>query len=409
MAQLLIKKYVTSSELVNKRDKDGNTLLTAACTEQLHHVAMQLVLLGGDVYSKNNQEMCPLDYLTDRDAAARLEGSTALSVACMHGKVDRVKSIVSSSRDDTLRNLLTQCVGDNARTCIHLVIERGYNDILALFLEHFVTDKTLLEIPDSKGFTPVLLACSASNAFAIRQLIPKKVSLLVRNKNSNSCLHYTVKNNLVEGTRLLLRELAAQGMSSIDHLVNKKLQSPLHLACLGGNKEVLQLLLEWKPSCNTQDSLGNTPLYYCKDPEVLGLVLAALGADYSVRNQAGQSLAGYYCCNNSIALLQVLAAHNPSVLVELQKEVDQAGKAVVEYLDEDNKLRLAALISTAASRPAPTAIPTVSPSINTLNPQVQVSHPEQIPAVSPPLDVLDQQVPESQLFKYKESSKIVPI
>ena len=122
--------------------------------------------------------MCPLDYVTDRDAAARLEGSTALSIACMHGKVDRVRSIVSSSRDDTLRNLLTQCVGDNARTCIHTVIERGYNDILALFLEHHVTDKSLLEIPDSKGFTPLLLACSASNAFAIRQLIPKKVNLL---------------------------------------------------------------------------------------------------------------------------------------------------------------------------------------------------------------------------------------
>ena len=60
---------------------------------------------------------------------------------------------MSSSRDDILRNSLIQCVGDNARTCIHTVIERGHNDILALFLEHHVIDKTLLEIPDSKGFT----------------------------------------------------------------------------------------------------------------------------------------------------------------------------------------------------------------------------------------------------------------
>ncbi len=393
MAQLLIKKYITTSELANKRDKDGNTLLTAACTEQLYTLAMLLVSQGGDLYVKNNQNLCPLDHVTDKIAATRLEDCTALPIACMYGKVERVRSIMKASGGDSFRKLIAQCQGDDVRTCVHCVIERGYNDILSMFLEHGMCDSAILDIADSKGFTPLLLACSTSNAFAIRQLIPKKVNILVCNKNSNYCLHYTVKNNLVEGTRLLLRELQAQGVRNIDFL-NKKLQSPLHIACINNNMEILKLLLDFQPSLNIQDSVGNTPLYYCQDADALGALLGSNETNYSSRNHAGYSIAGFYCCNNHIALLETLGRYKPAALLEVQQEVDQAGKSVLDCLDSDSRQRLHVLVSTAATLPSTESIVV----------------DKAVPAAAP-TDVLDQKIDESKLFKYKENapSKIVPL
>lgn len=399
MAQLLIKKYITTSELVNKRDKDGNTLLTAACTEQLHNLATLLVLLGGDLYVKNNQNLCPLDYVTDKNAAARLEECTVLPIACMYGKVERVRSIMDASSGDAFRKLAVKCLGDDARTCIHCVIERGNNDILSMFLEHGICDNTILDVADSKGFTPLLLACSTSNSFAIRQLIPKKVNVLVCNKNSNYCLHYTVKNNLVEGTRLLLRELQAQGVRNIDFL-NKKLQSPLHIACTNNNMEILGLLLDFQPDLNIQDSVGNTPLHYCKDAEVLGALLGSNETNCSSRNHAGYSVAGFYCCANNIALLETLGSLKPSALLEVQHEMDQTGKAVLDYLDSDSRQRLDILLSTVATKP----------STDRVVADKAIAMPV---ATDTPTDILDQKIEESELFKYKDkensTGKIVPL
>ena len=117
---------------------------------------------------------------------------------------------------------------------------------------------------------------------------------------------------------------------------------------------------------------------------------------YSSRNHAGYSIAGFYCCNNNIALLETLGRHKPAALLEVQHEVDQAGKSVLDCLDSDSRQRFNTLLSTAATPPS--------------TERVVVSKAIAVPAAAP-VDVLDQKIEESKLFKYKENApgKVVPL
>ena len=80
-------------------------------------------------------------------------------------------------------------------------------------------------------------------------------------------------------------------------------RSPLHVAALSGNLEVVRILIKYAPTnINARDEDGSTPLFwalkgrYFKDGSVLRLLLEH-GADINA-----QSLGGCDCCSNTVRM-----------------------------------------------------------------------------------------------------------
>ena len=94
-----------------------------------------------------------------------------------------------------------------------------------------------------------------------------------------------IRNNRPQDVQEMLTE--GMGVGVVDRQGN----SPLHVACMGGSKRMVKVLLRWGCDVNGQNYQGNTPLHFCFayhfDP--LAAYLITKGADDRRTNFFGLS------------------------------------------------------------------------------------------------------------------------
>lgn len=77
-----------------------------------------------------------------------------------------------------------------------------------------------------------------------------------------------------------MREDIIAGSSHIAIPIGTHMESPLHVAVMGGNIEAVSLLLQYGAYINAEDSFGNTPLYYaCSHPGFSDAEIDVLNVD----------------------------------------------------------------------------------------------------------------------------------
>lgn len=171
----------------------------------------------------------------------------------------------------------------------------GETDTVDLFLKAGMP----VDIPDTDGLTPLMLASSKGNVQVVALLLGKGASIQAATKNGDTALMMAAARGNYDAVQLLLAGgaqmnaansagitplfLAVSGSSTKNYPNNRHFavakllidkgaqvntaekkngQSPLMMAAVQGDAEMLKLLLAAKADVNQQSTIGFTPLMY---------------------------------------------------------------------------------------------------------------------------------------------------
>lgn len=265
-------------DFVNQADPQGNNAIHCAVFAGHLDVVKYLVeCCGASLTIPNNLGCLPLwlaagydrpdvlKYLLEKVANPKeamiqtnSTGDTPLLAASSRGNLRSCKILLDQAEAN---GMIAEIMGTANRNgdlplTVAIASERRNDELLDLLLHH--TEDKSLNLPNSKGLTPLLVACERDDAILLQKLLDRHV-------NARQC--------------------------------DPSGASPLAIAAFCGSKEVMALLLQHsslfylleKPNHN-----GCTPLWLAARsgrPEVVEILLKA-GADPSIENNEGVSSIG---------------------------------------------------------------------------------------------------------------------
>lgn len=159
-------------------------------------------------------------------------GGSALHGAAVMGRLDVAKQLLVAGAE------LGSVETDTGKTVLHLVAENGRDELV----DYLLDNKVPLEVRDHNGYTPLHAACSSSdaNGYVVRQLL-----------NAGAAIE-----------------------------ANDRGVTPILLASIRGNTELVKILIRRGANVNAQAEDGRKPLAAALDGhhDATAKVLAAAGA-----------------------------------------------------------------------------------------------------------------------------------
>ncbi|KAF5572251.1 ankyrin repeat domain-containing protein [Fusarium pseudoanthophilum] len=249
----IVKLLLEHKADVNTRDKTGMTPLHFATRYGQFEIA-KLILQTG----------CADVNLPD------LAGWTPLHQAARWKQDDIAQLILRTGVANVTARINFNLCDDKGETILHRAVTKRLYHMIKEILE---TENALVNSRDSRGLTPLALACLTLDSDAVSPFLrTNSVDLNVVDTNGYTPLHHAVQEYSVPITSALI----ATGKASVD-MKNKDGRTPLALACLRGNTSLVKYLLaSSQPDINTQDIYGRTPVHNCiwmEDVDMLRLIL----------------------------------------------------------------------------------------------------------------------------------------
>ncbi|XP_062570980.1 ankyrin-3-like [Saccostrea cucullata] len=282
---------------IDEKTNSGRTVLHMCCFEGRKDICKYLV----------NNYPCLLD-ITD------YYGWTVLHAACLGGNVDIIDFLVAKGMfihelpNDKESALYIACrygqypvceylihnypqsldVMDETISVLHRAAWEGYIDIVNLLVEKGwdVTSVTrtgntvlhlcclnsqiemcqylinnysnLLRVRDDKGWTVLHSACKGGNEEIVSLLITKGIDIDALTKDSKNALHIASLNGKYQICQYLV--------NNYKHLLKNKDKygnSVLHCAAMGGDVNVLEMLIKFGSNISTLTNEGETVLHVC--------------------------------------------------------------------------------------------------------------------------------------------------
>ncbi|KAL8511168.1 hypothetical protein ACS0TY_017842 [Phlomoides rotata] len=201
-------------------------------------------------------ENAPCDVILRRLSPA---GNTFLHVAAKYGNEDIVTYISAKKPSLVLSKNF------NGETALHLAAKAGDESVVkALVLIHndvlILPENNLLRATNNRGSTALHEALSNGWSCIAEYLIEEDPELsYYRNKDGESALYLAAKAGFADCVTLILR--LSTDEERTDVLFKKK--SPIQAAIKGKRREMLEAMLNTKPSLvQLRDGEGKTPLHY---------------------------------------------------------------------------------------------------------------------------------------------------
>ncbi len=201
-----------------------------------------------------NAKMCELliHYNADVNMTS-FGGRTPVMKACFHGNYDVTKLLLSHGAN-------IRQVDDQEMNCLHYACMNGSVDIIGLLLD---MDKTILDVPNWRGETPLMLATEFGHWRAISCLLQNNcdINLTCQRHGSShilsghAALHISSRDDHVN----ISRDLIANGASI--NLTDGSDRTALHWACREGNLNIVRLLLACDMNIDLQNVHGETSLF----------------------------------------------------------------------------------------------------------------------------------------------------
>ncbi|KAF5128534.1 Ankyrin-3 [Metarhizium anisopliae] len=144
------------------------------------------------------------------------------------------------------------------RSPLHVACDCGLVDMVDILLEH----GGWYGGADGNGDTPLLLGCAAGDLQMVKRLLTHDSNLLIKNLEGRSALHHAAASGEPDVVQELLR--ASSDANDIRIYANAKDESgstPLHLAAVAGNVQVMKILLDEKADITQVDGSGHDVLY----------------------------------------------------------------------------------------------------------------------------------------------------
>ncbi|XP_063448453.1 ankyrin-3-like [Mytilus trossulus] len=271
---------------IDKYDDIGMTPLHTACKYENEKLVNLLLKKGASVNSY------------------RSRGFTALFGACMSGKIQVVKHLLENRADPNLcsgrrliplllasekgnleiAKLLIEFGADINKqdsrgiTALHQACSSGYEKIVELLLENGANSNEC----SSDGETPLHITCSTSFYNIMNMLVAKRADLmarsgktgltplnvlqrdnsevlvsLLRNVISKDEMHSIIEYALKENDKNLVEILIKSRHTEINEFMDSG-KTALHIACLNGDLDIANLLIENQANVNTCTTKGET-------------------------------------------------------------------------------------------------------------------------------------------------------
>ncbi|XP_048482111.1 rabankyrin-5 [Plutella xylostella] len=380
-----------SNDDVNHTNEAGMSILHAACANGLCRLTTALLEKGANpnlqtsygelndtVYRQtplhlavlNNHEACVRAILE----AARAErpaldlcdsqGDTPASVALTEGHKSLVMLLVAGGADPDVRNgagltLLHQAIVDEDSRTAAALLDRGadMNALteagetplqlaihcrLGLVVEALCVRGVDMSRLDANGVPPLWAALDSGQE--------EVASILVRNGADADCwgpgpdgceqtlLHKAIDENKESVAMFLIRcgcDVQSPRRSGTEPARDK--QTPLHLCCSWGLRDVIQTLLEHGADINARDAEGKTPLHIAIENQhagIISLVLSQPGLDLSIRDNRGVTpfAAALLAKNNKAA--EAVLEKNPNAA----EQVDKKGRNFLHVAIQNNDM-----------------------------------------------------------------------
>ncbi|KAG9391473.1 Ankyrin repeats (3 copies) [Carpediemonas membranifera] len=281
-------------------------LLQAEADPDLRGAADRTPLIATTI--KNNTEI--IELLINAGAALDLQdddGDTALMAACIKGHTECVSILIKAGADCNK----ARPSGHNA---LHMAAENGSEEIAKLLLD---ADQSILDGPDSDGWTPLFAAAVNGHTGVARLLLEHGADPELCANDGKTILMAAFSNGHTECASVLIEagvdctKIRPDGASALylasyfGHADVVKLLldttpdmvdvakktgfSPLHAASMNGHAHCARLLLENGADVDRRDRSLGTPLMEAADnghTEAIKLLIDA-GATLDLRNKKG--------------------------------------------------------------------------------------------------------------------------
>jgi len=175
-------------------------------------------------------------------------GDTLLHLACANKRIGLVELLIERGAD-------IDCQNNQGYFPLHLCFVAKDQTILTYLLDHGAN----IECKTALGETPLYLACRRGFLKVAEVLIAKGADTMSRNLEGNTILHgacscISYDNDVMNLIKLLLKKMPIE-------IENANGDTPLHLASLVMNVNIVTFLLENGANPNKQNIVGNTPLH----------------------------------------------------------------------------------------------------------------------------------------------------
>ncbi|RLN43827.1 hypothetical protein BBJ28_00006075 [Nothophytophthora sp. Chile5] len=288
-------------------------------------------------------------------------GQSLLHIAAANGSDGILAALLTESRRESMLSLVDLVTPGDLQTALHLAAIRGHTTCVQLLLQCAGAQVDLL---NRRGSNALHLALRQT--FNIEQLVSAFLSYTpldqmqttfssLDEETGHSCLHTAVIKNfrkvslaLIRSGKLQINAATRDGSWTPLHLaviteeveiiqallgagaaldaIDVDGQTPLLQACLGGKLEIVRLLLLAGANPSHQNKQAHSPLHYlaafCRDRHLLSDIIAG-GADVNAKSMKLNTPMHFAAMNGNEVATQVLLAHgaNASVINEDKKSV----------------------------------------------------------------------------------------
>ncbi len=201
---------------------------------------------------KNDINICKLliDKMKYFNAKEAKNGFTPLLCAIDNERTEIVKLLLDKVGD---RGEVINALDKEGYSPLHLAIGYGYNEIAKMLIEKNADIRTV----NNEGVNIFNTAAQCNNIPMVEFLLEKKFfDVNMQDKNGNTPLHYTVHEDNIECTKILLEKGADINIQDVDGY------SALFRAVETKDIKIVKLLLENGANIKLKDNEDHTPLYW---------------------------------------------------------------------------------------------------------------------------------------------------
>ncbi|KAF4673513.1 Ankyrin Repeat [Perkinsus olseni] len=311
------RQKVSKRDFIDKVDKKGRTPLSYAATYGHEYIASRLLYEGAQIDSMDRQ------------------GRTPLMHAVSNQHLGVVEVLLNSKADVNASDI-------TFKSPLHLALETK-NSTMAEVLLSYGADVNAF---DASGKTPLMIAMDQKASALFNQVLLYNPSLDALDERGWNVLIYAVRSNLLEALSPVFKRLSQEEIKSVTRWQDPRGYVALHHAVEMGKLEEVNTLRNMDPeTVLLTDCLGNTPLHVaaiCGNMEILNS-LATHVDDLDIQNSMGGSFFGHIAC--------VVALLSPQrhLLPANADHIDSRGKTLLMHACNSGSTALVRMILLNAS------------------------------------------------------------
>ena len=239
---------------------------------------------------------------------------TAFMIACAKGNKDVINILLIAGADPNKADA-------NGNTYLHYA-ER--NDCYTNNLEAIISHGVDVNATHKNNVTALMIACGKGNEDAINVLLNAGADANIADANGNTCLHYAAGNDCYTK---IFHVIISRGVDV--NVTNESNVTALMIACVKGNKDAINVLLNAGADRNITDADGCAYLHYAVYGRCSKDVLRAIiddGADVNARSKNSVTALMGACAKGYEGGIDVLlkAGADPNIM-------DDAGSTCLQY------------------------------------------------------------------------------